>query len=67
MQRDRHTVSVLTCHAAGPGSNLGEAKDEFKIRSLFLGFGLGYGAVEWETIAGRLSRLIDTRQRTQVI
>ena len=46
--------------------NLGKGKDEFIIRSLFFVLGLGYGAVEWETIAGRLSGLIDTSQRTQV-
>ena len=51
-ERDSLTVSTLACHAAGPGSNLGE--DDLKIvpRSFF-----GYGAVGWETIAGRLSGL----------
>ena len=47
--------------------NLGKGKDEFIIRSLFFVLGSGYGAVEWETIEGRLSGLIDTSQRTQVI
>ena len=54
-------------YAAGPGSNLGEGQDEFIICSLFFILGSGYGALEWEKIAGRLSGLINTTQRTQVI
>ena len=51
-ERDSLTVRALACHAAGLGSNLGE--DNFSYFVLFS----GYGAVGWETFAGRLSGLI---------
>ena len=58
---------ISASYAAGPGLNLGEGKDEFTIYSLFFVLGSGYGAVEWETIAGRLSGLINTSQGTYLV